>query len=220
MTNEVKPMVANNWFTGLFISFRSFSFSKLFNAGLFASKRETIHGAKYNAVKDENGNWIAGIDAIEISGFWQNVSSMIQTVFSNDEQSVKDVWNKFSFNQKFLFMRGLMRLTMAGVLLTFIKGMGDDDDDYRYKWMWSDFMDAWVVVDFVQSPIPAFRFLKDLWSTATLQEEIGLMTKYIPGYGNVRSLSNIIERIQEDPDRSQFDFENLKPETVYGEDEE
>jgi hypothetical protein len=198
MTSDVKPLIGNHWTGALLSQFRLFSFEKLFNAGMFAYERDTISGAGYKAVPDGEGGWIAEQDVIKIEGFWQSAMSFASIFKKGNEMNIRTWWDQASPNRRFMFMRGVNRLATAALVFFAIKATGENEDDWRLKWLWSDLIDSWMVFETAGNPFPAFNFTKNLWNAMTGEEPFRKIMRHIPVARNVDNIDNMIDKYFEE----------------------
>ena len=196
MSDDVKPLIGNHWAGALLSQYRLFSFEKLFNAGMFASKRTTSVGAGYKSFKDDDGNWVAEQDVIQIQGFWQTAVELLDIFKKGNELTFKKWWDEATHNQKFLLIRGIGRLCTAGLMFFAIRGFGEDDENYKYKWLWSDLIDSWMVFETFGNPIPAYNFTSNLWDIAKGDKEFKKIFRYIPGGKNITTLKEYLDNLE------------------------
>ena len=197
MDELTKPIIGNRFVGAALSNFKMFSFSRLFNAGVFAETRKTTRGAGYKAIKDENGEWISVQDMIEIEGALQSFSKAMAAFKNMGTQDISQWWKDASPVTRMNIAKTFLQVGMFSLIYGLVHGAWDDD---KFTWAYTDIFIAPLVSDVLSgSPFPTYNIISDFTKAASggeiekMAKTFGVTRNIIKGTQNLVDLTNINE---------------------------
>lgn len=195
MDELTKPIIGQRFVGASLSNFKMFSFSRMFNLGIFGETRQTTRGAGYKAIKDEDGQWIAVRDLIEIEGAWQSFGKAFAAFKGMEGQDLKEFWSKASPVTKMNITKTFIQVGMFALIAGLVHGAFDDE---KFTWAYTDIFIAPTVSDFVSgTPFPAYNIISDFLGAAVggdvdkMAKTFGITRNLIKGEQNLKDLGII-----------------------------
>ena len=201
MDNKAKSMLGNHYFGRAFGQFRLFSVDKFWNLGLDAASRQSVFGGTIKAIQDENGNWIAKREMIEIEGQLQSLGAAFAAMRNLGNQNLSEWWQNAGPVRRANIARIGMKIAFTSMLYALIRGMFDDDDwmQQRFAWIYTDLMDSSLAYETLTNPVPIVSQMQRLVEITFGQRNVDQLIKFVPGasaWKDVDDAINFIDKFQ------------------------
>ena len=198
MSAEAKPILGSIALGGFLTQFKMFSFTRMFNLGLYAKTRKTSLGTDYKAVKDENGHWVAKKDIQEIEGAIQSFVKGYESLKKRGDMSVREWYKEQSPVRKMNLAKTTVQVAIFSIIYGLIKGIGDEEDERRFGWMTSDIFIGPTVTSFFDDPFPTISIVQDIAKNAMG----GDLKELSRTFGAVRTIDNTIDNLTPSDDEN------------------
>ena len=188
MDETSKPIIGNRFIGAAMSNFKVFSFSRLFNAGVFAETRQTTKGTGYKAYKDEDGTWIAEKDLLEIEGALQSFAKVMNAFKNTGNESLDEWWKNADDITKFNIWKTMVQMALWGLIYGLVNGAWDKE---KFEWLYKDiFIGPTVSNVLTDSPFPTYNIVSQFVSSAIggdiegIGKTFGLTRNVIKGVKN------------------------------------
>jgi hypothetical protein len=191
MDEVSKPIIGNRFVGAALSNFRVFSFSRIFNAGVYGESRKTTRGSSYKAVQDEDGTWISVKDVIEIEGAYQSFNKAFNAFKNMDNKNIAEWWKSADDITKFNISKTFVQMALWGLMYGLVKGAWDKD---KFSWLYTDIFIGPAVSDVVTgSPFPTWNIVSDFMNSASGGDLEGMAKTF----GATRNIVKGSENIEE-----------------------
>jgi len=197
--NTVKTLMGVSFLGAAFSQYRYFSYDKFFNAGLYAGTRWQNAGAEWRAVQDENGNWISVREQMQIEGAYQSLGKAITDLktyiaYSKDMKALGPIgWYKEqSFITRYNIASSMLRvMTFAGLAFA-VMGMASDDQDKKFKWIYTDILVWMSAGQWMKNPIPLVTAVLQIGDVVMGRRNMETMERFAGPYRDVKGYIEVL----------------------------
>lgn len=198
MDNRSRSMIGNHYLGAVFSQFRTFSIDRLFNFGVDANTRESIFGGTIKAFKDDNGEWVARREVIEIEGQLQSLGAAIKAIKDLKNRPISEWWAESSSVRKANLAKLSVKIAVFSMLYALVKGLFGDDPEREEKiaWLYTDILDTALVRDMTTN-MPALVSQVDRLVDITLGERAASnLMRYVPMTSAFKDLTDAVDFIE------------------------
>lgn len=198
MDNRSRSMIGNHYLGAVFSQFRIFSIDRLFNFGVDANKRESIFGGTIKAFKDDNGNWVAEREIIEIEGQLQSLGAAIKAVKDLKNKPLGDWWTESSSVRKTNLAKLGIKIATFSLLYALIKNLFDDEPEKQQAvaWLYTDILDIALVRDMTTNTPALINHLDRIIDITIGEKSADNLIRYVPMASSFKDISDAVEYIE------------------------
>ncbi len=182
MDNKSRSMIGNHYLGAMFSQFRTFSIDRLFNFGFDANKRDSVFGGVIKAFKDDDGNWVAKREIIEIEGQLQSLGAAIMAIKNMKNNSVADWWRDSSAVRKANIAKLGIKIATFSMMYALIKNLWPDDKEKQQKfaWIYTDVLDSSLSYESLTSLPPLISQVDRLLDITFGKKGVDNLLRYVP----------------------------------------
>lgn len=196
-TEDARTINTSVWWGQLLGQFRTFSFDKLFNAGLYGRGRVVQGGTGYKAVQNENGEWISVKDQLFIEGVLQSMFGSIKELHKVKEMGLNEMWNQMEPVRRTNLVRAAINVTIASMIIAAIKTIDLPGDEERYRWLTSDLLILFSATEFFKNPVPMVSAVLSV-ADKVLDGKVNEVVSNVAIGKDIRKVSKFIEEREDD----------------------
>lgn len=198
MDNKARSMIGNHYLGASLSQFRIFSIDRLFNFGIDANARESIFGGDIKAFKDDNGNWVAKREIIQMEGQLQSLGAAVMAIKNMKNQSVGEWWGNASNVRKANIAKLGIKLATFSMLYALIKNLWADDEEKQRKfaWIYTDILDTSLAYQSVTSLPPLISQIDRLVDIAIGKKGVDNLLRFVPFGSSIKDADDAVKFIE------------------------